>query len=213
MLFGAHDLLDHHESSRYSLTPEKIIIHNDWNPHIKSFDADVSLLKFEEGSIHFNAFVQPICLWDSPNEPTETEGIVIGWGQSEDLTKFHENVPKLVKVPILTNGYCLPGEGKLADLSSNRTFCAGLKNGSGVCFGDSGGGLLIKVNEAYHLKGIMSSSLTKGDVCDVSRYAIYTNVLKFRDWIEERTEGKVDMVLNILNFTDCFSCSCQENIL
>lgn len=31
--------------------------------------------------------------------------------------------------------------------------------------------------------GIVSSSLLKNDGCDVSKNAVYTNVIKFSDWI------------------------------
>lgn len=53
-----------------------------------------------------------------------------------------------------------------------------------MCNGDSGGGFYIKVNKVYYLRGIVSSSLIKDGGCDVSKYAVYTNVLKFRGWIK-----------------------------
>lgn len=182
-LFGAHDLTNSFETERYALYPQEIFIHDDWNPGTSEYDADVSLLEFKAGNIHFNDFVQPVCLWESENDPAVTDGIVTGWGMSDDATKPHENLPKLVKVPIQSNEECLPGETGLAGISSRRTFCAGLQNGSGVCFGDSGGGLFIKVDEVFHLRGIVSSSLLKDGGCDVSKNAVYTNVLRFKDWI------------------------------
>lgn len=170
-------------------SPKRIYIHDDWNPLSKSFDADVSLLEFEDDSIIFNNFVQPICLWNSKNEPTVTEGTVTGWGKSEDTTNTHEIKPKVIKVHIQTNEHCLSQQPRLSELSSERTFCAGLTNGSGVCFGDSGGGLFIENNGVYHLKGIVSSSLLNATECDVFGNAIYTNLIMFRDWIENVTGG------------------------
>lgn len=38
-----------------------------------------------------------------------------------------------------------------------------------------------------YLRGIVSSSLVKYESCDVSKNAVYTNVLKFNDWISEKT--------------------------
>lgn len=142
-------------------------------------------MEFEEGSIHPNSFVQPICLWYSENGPSETVGTVIGWGKSEDQSKPHENEPKIIGVRIQSNLDCLPGEKELASLASQKTFCAGLTNGSGVCLGDSGGGLTIKNNNIHYLKGIVSSSLLNGSDCNVMKNTIYTNVLMFRDWIEK----------------------------
>lgn len=165
----------------------EIYLHENWNPETARYDSDLALLEFEPESIHFNRFVQPICLWNSGEEPAVTEGVVTGWGQSEDEAKDHEDIPKLVKALIQTNEDCFFTEGQAdhVHVSSKRTFCAGLRNGSGICEGDSGGGLFIKVDGISYLKGIVSSSSVNAhDGCDVSINAIYTNVLKFRDWIK-----------------------------
>lgn len=173
------------------MSPSKIYIHDDWNPFNTNYDADISILEFEKGKIIFNersAYIQPICLWDSAVEPPGNRGTVTGWGKSEDTTKIHENIPKKLEVQIQTNEDCFFSSDSLIQLSSKRTFCAGLQNGSGVCFGDSGSGLFVNVNGVSYVKGIVSSSLiTATKDCDVSRNAVYTNVLSFRDWIDEIT--------------------------
>lgn len=189
-LFGAHDLSDNFESGRILESPKKIFLHDEWNHLTDRFDADVALLEFWKNKIYFSDYIQPICLWDSLDEPTPSEGIVTGWGKSEDSTKIHENKPKIITAPILSNEKCFFETKSLLDLSSLRTFCAGLGNGSGVCNGDSGGGLFINVNDVFYLHGIVSSSLIKDDNCDVSKKAVYTSVPKFRDWIEETTQGR-----------------------
>lgn len=180
---------DHLETGRYSLSPINIILHENWNPRSTQYDGDISLLEFEAGQILFNAFVQPICILNSSKLPVIREGIVSGWGKSEDRTKTHENEPKLIKVIASSNDQCLPGERSLAEHSSHRTFCAGHKEGAGVCFGDSGGGLFFKVDEIFYLKGIVSSSATKNHdtECDVSKNAIYTDVFKYTEWIKSKT--------------------------
>lgn len=181
--FGAHDLTNYLETGRLSLSPKEIIVHSEWNPATTEYDSDLSLLQFDYQSIIFNEFVQPICLWNFQIEPSETEGEVVGWGKSEDQTRKYEDVPKVVKALIQTNEQCFLDEKALVKLSSLQTFCAGLRNGSGVCNGDSGGGLFIKNNGVSYLKGIVSSSLVKDGGCDVARNAVYTNVPKFGDWI------------------------------
>lgn len=179
----------------------EIYLHENWNPETARYDSDLALLEFEPASISFNRFVQPICLWDSEKEPAVTEGVVTGWGRSEDETKDHENIPKQVKALIQSNEDCFFTEGQAEHLhvSSNRTFCAGLRNGSGICEGDSGGGLFIKVDGVSYLKGIVSSSpVNANDDCLVLINAIYTNVLKFRDWIEKKIPtGKNDKVVEV----------------
>lgn len=141
-IFGAHNIGNSYEAGRNMQSPKNIFIHEDWSNSTGNYDADLSLLEFEPESIHFNRFVQPICLWLSADEPPVLEGTVTGWGKSENPTRNHEEEPKMVKAPIQTNEQCFLTVKGLLDLSSFRTFCAGLGNGSGVCLGDSGRGSL-----------------------------------------------------------------------
>lgn len=212
--FGAHELSNLYETGRFSLSPKEIILHDKWNPKTSQYDADLALYEFEDGRILFNDYVQPVCLWYSEYDPTETEGWVVGWGKSEDPVNSHENAAKLVKAVMQTNEDCFLDEKRLLDLSSSRTFCAGLKNGSGVCHGDSGSGLVIKIKDLYFLRGTVSSSLI-GDVgCDVFRNAVFTNVLKFMDWISSKmAKGKVACTNCLLKFNNLVFFSNQRNFL
>lgn len=190
-LFGAHDLSNPYENGRIAQSPKYIKLHEEWNPNTVRYDADISLLEFEKGSILFNddsIYVRPICLWNEPTEPTEKIGIVTGWGKSEDQSKIHENKPRLAYAPIQTIESCVFESERVVDISSPRTFCAGSRNGTGVCHGDSGGGLYLKVDRVYYFRGIISSSINRYDTCDVTDFAVYTNVLKFKDWIEKNTK-------------------------
>lgn len=180
-LFGAHDLTYVNEPGRLSLSPQEIHIHNEWNHHNLSYDADIALLVFESGKIRSSHLIQPICLWTSRSELIETEGKVVGWGRNE--LGIIGKVPKKTQVPIFTNEECFLDTIELVKLSSKRTFCAGYKNGTGVCHGDSGSGFFVKSGISYYLRGIVSSSLVGMLGCDVTKYAIYTNVLKFTNWI------------------------------
>lgn len=187
-IFGAHNLSNPYEPGRLMESPKQIHVNGEWIPSNSDYDADLSLLEFWENKITFSDFIRPICLWNSENDPPVTEGIVTGWGKSQDSTGLSENEPKSVKALIQMNEDCFFDEGRLLGLSSRRTFCAGLRNGSGVCTGDSGGGLFIEVEGVYHLRGIVSSSLMKEGACDVLKNAVYTNVLKFKNWIKNITK-------------------------
>lgn len=196
-LFGAYDLSNPYERGRIAQSPSYIKVHEEWNPNTVRYDADISLLEFERGSILFtedSVYIRPICFWNEATEPTEKNGIVTGWGKSEDKSKNYENKPRLTTAPIQTNEDCfLESEGLVA-FSSRRTFCAGHRNGSGICHGDSGGGLFIKSSGIYYFKGIVSSSLLKDDTCDVTNFAVYTNVFKFKDWIDKNTKEEADLL-------------------
>ena len=184
-LFGAHNLTDPYETGRTALSPQKIQVHDDWNPYLDSFDADIAIVTFEAGAILFSSFVQPICLWNGKNDPIQTEGHIGGWGQSQNLENFFEEIPTKLKVPIHTNEFCFLTTKELVDLASNRTFCAGRGDGAGTCDGDSGGGVSIKVGSTFFFRGIVSSGLYDQTSCDVSKFSIFTDVLKFKPWIDQ----------------------------
>lgn len=117
------------------------------------------------------------------------EGIIVGYGQSEDKSKTHETIPRVLKVPIKDNEECFLDNYKFAKIGSKRTFCAGSKNGTGACRGDSGSGLFIKIGATHYLRGIVSSSLfDENGYCDVDNYAIYTNIPQFLRWIQNPSD-------------------------
>ena len=184
-LFGAHDLRNFHETGRMSLSPQKIHVHDDWNPNLESYDADIAILTFEAGAIVFSSYVQPICLWNEKTDPTQTEGHAGWWGRSQNLEKHFEKIPTKLQVPIHTQEFCFLTTKDLVNLASNRTFCGGKGGGRGICDGDSGGGVSIKVRSTFYLRGIFSSGLRDQMRCDVSKFGIFTDVLKFKSWIDQ----------------------------
>jgi len=101
------------------------------------------------------------------------------------LFKKHENIPKVIDTPIYTNQQCFKSNQNLARILSGRTFFGGLGKGVEVCRGDSGGGVFVMSGNVYYLRGIVSSSLRDAHhECDVDNYSVFTNVLKFNDWIQ-----------------------------
>lgn len=132
-MLGAHNLSDTSETGRISITPSEIHIHPDWDSFKLKYDADIALLIFES-QISFTKYIQPICL--SAEDLDSTEGYVAGWGQSSK-TKNQEDTPKQVVVPIVSNEVCFLSSQFLVALSSLRTICAGARDGTGPCRGDS----------------------------------------------------------------------------
>ena len=173
------------QTGTLSGSPSNIFIHPDWNPFTKRYDADIAAL-FMEDEIPYNKYIYPVCL--PQFEMGAKEGYVTGWGESEDKSKVHENLPKQIKTPIHANEDCFLESVEFSKISSKRTFCGGARNTTGPCRGDSGGGLYIRNGNIFYLKGIVSASLTILGHCDVTKFALYTNVVKFYHWIEEPTE-------------------------
>jgi hypothetical protein len=133
-MFGAHDLDDFFEEGRRVFTPLKTIVHPDWIPSSKNYDADIAMIEFMR-DIAFDDFIQPICLWNFNFSPTFTKATVVGYGQSQDRSKEHEMIPKELEAKITANDYCVWKEHEIAQISSPRTFCFGDDHGSVPCKG------------------------------------------------------------------------------
>lgn len=184
-MFGAFDLNELFQTGLISMSPEKVIIHPDWNPSSKRYDADIAAIIVED-EVPYTKYIRPICL--PTNELNAKEGYVTGWGESQDKTKEHENLPKQIKIPIHSNEKCFLESNEFVNIASERTICGGARNNSGPCRGDSGGGLYAKISNVFYLKGLVSASLTDNGECDVTNFALYSNVEKYLDWIENPSE-------------------------
>lgn len=182
ILLGAHDLNNRNLPGSYLTAPSEIFIHPDWNPNVEKYDADIAVMMIEH-DVPFNQFIKPVCVATSDMKSAVT-GYVTGWGKSEDESKAHENIPKELTIPIWTNEHCFHESIEFLAISSRRTMCAGNRDESGVCNGDSGGGLFVESNGVYFVTGIVSASLLKAGKCDVSNFAAFTDVTKFIPWIE-----------------------------
>lgn len=181
VLLGAYNISKFIEVGRVASSIQKIVLHDEWIPSIENFDADIAILILEE-DVHLSRFIGPICLPKEVTRPTSGKHFVAGWGLSEETAD--QSIPKMIRAPIVNNQDCFRDKFELSKMSSGRTFCAGTADGAGVCLGDSGHGLFTQSNDIFYLDGIVSSSLLSfGGVCDVTTYAIYTNVTKFLVWI------------------------------
>lgn len=175
-----------------SIAVKKIYVHSDWHPRIQSYDADIAILELAK-RVHFDEFIQPICL-TIQNSPISliSFGVVVGFGKSEFADV--ENIARVVNMPILSYRTCAERSSDHQSLLSHRAFCGGYANGTGVCVGDSGSGLIVEYNGAYYLRGIVSSSLYgKNHGCNVHTYSVFTDVIKFHDWIFNAKAQKRDI--------------------
>ncbi|CRL03727.1 CLUMA_CG016953, isoform A [Clunio marinus] len=171
---GKYNLSLVYERGSITAFPEKIKIHPNWNIHQVKYDSDIALIKID-GTVPLRSNIYPACLWTSALGMRNVQtGTVIGWGVIEDqLTTQHQLVPRQIKLKIVTNEICYEDE-----------FMAS----------DSGGGLYMKDNIKWFIKGIVSSSLfTDEGMCDVESYSIFTDVSKFSNWIAKEMDIETDM--------------------
>ncbi|XP_055548098.1 coagulation factor IX-like isoform X4 [Wyeomyia smithii] len=163
---------------------EQVLVHTDYN--YERFFADIALLKLKD-DVKFNNFVRPACLWNFDEDYKmliNKVGYVPGWGYnerglvSEDLS--------FAQMPVVAHETCIwSNRDFFSKVTSDTSFCAGFRNGTSVCNGDSGGGMVFKQNNRWFLRGIVSVSaaLQNKVSCDPSHYAVFTDVAKFQEWI------------------------------
>ncbi|XP_033299819.1 proclotting enzyme-like isoform X1 [Bombus bifarius] len=152
-------------------------------------DADLAILMLRE-RVEFNSMIKPICLWSGSSlllNVVGKVGYVVGWGRDE-LGNPYVQEPRQIKVPIVAQEVCLWSNSNFVAFTSNRTFCAGQRNGSGPCNGDSGSGFVIYNSEMdrYLLRGVVSRSLLDSSTmsCDLSQFVVYVDIAQHLDWIQ-----------------------------
>lgn len=156
---------------------------------VSSYDADISLLQFKADQVNINSpYINPICIWNSKENPLPNDGLVLGWGTSKNEETMQNTIPKVKKGKSSNNEDCFLRQPRLIAFSSNRTFCGIHEHDSRVCTGDGGSGLFVKIDEAYFLKGLVSTSLSDDHACALSDIVIYTDFYKYTDWIANITQ-------------------------
>ena len=188
-MLGAHNVKNSNEKGRTTANVKAIHVHHDWNPFIDQFDADIAMIELE-ADVKLSRFIQPICIPEAGSIPaTKNYGIVVGFGKSEFADV--QDVARIVHTPIHDNRQCYSSNNVYNSLLSHRGFCGGYANGTGVCTGDSGSGLIVIHDGVYYLRGIVSASLY-GPLsgCDLQAYALFTDIMEFTGWIKIGRDDK-----------------------
>ncbi|KAL7015349.1 hypothetical protein ACKWTF_016409 [Chironomus riparius] len=189
VMLGAHNIKQSFEKGRTTVNVKAIHVHDDWNPSIDQYDADIAIIELEADVI-LNRFIQPICIPEAGSIPaTKNQGFVVGFGKSEfaDI----QDVARLVHTPIHDNRKCHSSHDAFQLLLSHRGFCGGYANGTGVCTGDSGSGLIVVHNGVFYLRGIVSASLNGPlNGCNLNAFTVFTDLLEFTGWIKIGKDDK-----------------------
>lgn len=136
-------------------------------------------------AVKFGAWIQPVCL-PKVSAPLKNfnYGEVVGFGKFDKSGK-HSNIPRKANTPIRKSDDCYNEFPQLLNIASHKTFCGGFANGTGVCNGDSGGGLTVIQDEVHYLRGIVSASLHGTEYgCDVESYSIFTDIRYYFNFIK-----------------------------
>ncbi|EDS28145.1 proacrosin [Culex quinquefasciatus] len=150
---------------------------------------DIALLELTS-SVGYSDYIQPICL-NSLEVSGRDSGMVVGWGRTED-----GDLPEMLKaasMPIISHIDCLASDRDVyGGVLDSGMICAGHQNGTSVCNGDSGGGLVIQrctLGACYwSLVGIVSIAAGNFDgSCRSDGYGAFTNVKTYLPWIKQTT--------------------------
>lgn len=177
---------------------DKITVHPQYNA--STFSRDVSILQLRKPVTYTN-WVQPACLW--PEDSTslssviDKKGSVVGWGFDETGVATEEL--SLVEMPVVDTETCIRSYSEFfVRFTSEYTYCAGYRDGvfdkrtgvrdsTSVCNGDSGGGMVFKIDGFWYLRGLVSLSVARQNEfrCDPSHYVIFTDLAKLLPWIKK----------------------------
>ncbi|XP_055716233.1 serine proteinase stubble-like [Phlebotomus papatasi] len=182
---GKYSLLQWHGPEQ-DVKVSEIIIHPNYDN--EKFFSDLAIVKLKTEA-RFSEYVRPVCLWGFNKELrgiVNKIGRVPGFGYNE--YGIVDDKLSYVNMPVVTHETCIwSNRDFFSRITSNVTYCAGFKNGSSVCNGDSGGGMVFKENNKWYLRGIVSVSIALQNhfLCDPDHYAVFTDVAQFIDWIND----------------------------
>jgi len=180
---GAHNI----HSVLPESTTQTVHVENMWKH--ESYDNrvitnDVSLLKLDQPLV-FDEYVQPMRLATNETAPG-TVCVNSGWGSTSHTSVAQmPNKLQYVEMPIVERAECQADYSGINGVDEGMV-CAGVTEGGvSACSGDSGGPLVCPDESGeYYLAGIVSWGVIPCGQPD--KPGVYTNVIHFKDWIEEK---------------------------
>ncbi|XP_050071933.1 transmembrane protease serine 9-like [Anopheles maculipalpis] len=195
---------------------EQLIIHPGFSPN--NVADDIALIKLAT-DITMTRYIQPVCLWNmEPNQEliVGRNGTVVGFGLTE-----HDRVSDYLRqaaIEVVDSWACIESDREVygATLTAGM-FCGGGTAGVSVCNGDSGGGIFFEFSDNWYVRGVVSFMPLRENVglCDGTKYTVFTDVAKYRDWIAQFINPTLASVrtdpllvdnspkLRLLNFNSC----------
>ncbi|XP_073959816.1 clotting factor C-like [Choristoneura fumiferana] len=160
---------------------------------------DIALV-FMSTPVVYHTYIRPVCIdfdddFDRNQLQDTNSGKVSGWG----LTAADGPASSLLlttDLPYVNGTKCMDElpPGFKPYLTSDK-FCAGTKNGTTVCQGDSGGGLVFPSVERgirrYYLRGVVSTAPRSEHACNVNTYATFTHIQFHATFIRDYGLGVV----------------------
>nr|XP_029718859.1 phenoloxidase-activating factor 3 isoform X1 [Aedes albopictus] len=112
------------------------------------------------------------------------------------LTEFDSasSILREAQLPVVDTITCLDSDPEaFGPTLKKQMFCAGYTNGTGICNGDSGGGLFFEDNGVWYLGGIVAFTRARDEnkaMCYTKGYGVFTKIHDYLSWIRENTHLK-----------------------
>lgn len=175
-----------------------------------SLSNDIGLLKLDR-NVKFSEFIQPACLWNELPNPSvyNRTGFVAGWGYTEQ-GDAPANILRENQMPVVDSWNCLESNRAVFGQYLRPTnYCAAYRTGTRSCSGDTGSGMYIHSKGLFKIRGIFSYGVRSADrsSCNPRDYVLFTDVLRYIDWIKESMRGdKSEGDLDLAALPSCKKC-------
>ncbi|KFM58911.1 Tryptase, partial [Stegodyphus mimosarum] len=144
------------------------------------FHSDIAVIEFER-PVDWSSGVRAAWLPSSSLElEPGTTVSVYGWGRLK-YGGSHPDILQTVELPVVNSTEC---QTEFVTVIEPSMLCAGGESGKDACIGDSGSGLVVRLDNEYVLCGLVSF----GRRCALPHVpGVYTRVSSFIDWIYNQT--------------------------
>ena len=177
-----------------------IYAHADYDPF--AIDNDIALIRLARPPTVSVAAVQlPTLTAEQRYAGAGTRAIVTGWGRLQD-GRFPVDL-RQVEITVFDRADCnqevvgggpeKPGVVIVGPITDNM-ICSGVsEGGKGSCNGDSGGPLIVQIEDRSYLQiGVVSWGYTADNAAGCSldaAFSAYTRVAQYQDWISDTIAG------------------------
>ncbi|CRK97474.1 CLUMA_CG010863, isoform A [Clunio marinus] len=178
------------DSAKY-FDAQRIIRHPLYLDVLGNYGSDIALVELNE-TVTLNYEIHPACIdWeldDITSHLTRNQlGTIVGMGVTENDT--NSEVIRMTLLPIVANEDCIKLQPRdFQKFVTFTTFCAGWGNGTSLCNGDSGGGLMFLSRDlkTWKVQGIVSLSPRRQSTffCDPYKFTVFTKVGLYVKWIK-----------------------------
>ncbi|GBP75789.1 Transmembrane protease serine 12 [Eumeta japonica] len=158
-----------------------------------NFQDDIAIVYLSK-PFDFNEYVRPVCVdFDLKLDRTQLTagnlGKIAGWGFIDEDGHTSPEL-QVVRLPYVEIDQCIANSSPdfRAYITSDK-ICAGHTNGTALCKGDSGGGLVFVKEEGplrrHYLRGVASTAANNDKKCNTHAVPTFTHILAHEHFIKD----------------------------